>query len=98
MTLRLSRFRDTDPDFTFGNVDSEKSKNLAVIFNKESLMILWLWAIEVTLGTEMKKSNSLEGSLVISKIQEIPKTQTSERTGTRTALVIRVLIEIQTKE
>lgn len=64
MTLRLSRFRDTDPDFTFGNVDSEKSQNLAVIFNKESLMILWLWAIEVTLGTEMKKSNSLEGSLV----------------------------------
>ena len=27
-------------------------------------MILWLWAIEVTLGTEMKKSNSLEVSLV----------------------------------
>lgn len=27
-------------------------------------MILWLWATEVTLVTEMKKSNSLEESLI----------------------------------
>lgn len=48
----------------FGKVDWEKSQNLAVVFNKESLMILWLWATEVTLVTEMKKSNSLEESLI----------------------------------
>lgn len=92
------KFRAIDPDFTFGKADWEKSQNLAVVFNKESLMILWLWATEVTLVTEMIKSNSLRGIPDISKIQEIPKTQTSERTGTRTALVIQVLIEIQTKE